>query len=104
MTAACPVDRDAQHTIEQLIFDYPDLPVTVVVRTATAAVRSVRMFGDLDGDHRGVAYLTARQELDFMTRDIREVLRPGPRGGNLPPAIVRSRCQRITAIQPQGCG
>ncbi len=73
MTVPDPLSRSVRDAIEQLIVDYPDLPVGVVVRTATAAVRSVQLFGDLGGDQATVVYLIARQELDLAAADMREM-------------------------------
>ncbi len=70
MTTTDPVGRSVQDAIEQLIVDYPHLPVGVVIRTATAAVRSVTDSSDLDGDPGTVAYLIARQQLESITADV----------------------------------
>ena len=67
MTATDPVNRSVQDAIEQLIVDYPHLPVGVVIRTTTAAARAVNLLGDVDGAHGTVAYLIARQQLEGMT-------------------------------------
>ncbi len=78
MTAIDPVNRSVQDAIEQLIVDYAHLPVGVVLRTATAAVRSMKIFGDLDGDQGTVAYLIARQELDALAADFPDGAYPDP--------------------------